>query len=222
LRSSGSSGIVSGLHGEVVAVNLGVTPRPRKYHGNYRPSNTMAEDASQIGVALKRAREHAGLSQAAAAQKIGIDSVTLSRYERGKMLAPRATRIALASLYRAAPEELGLEAGSLGAVPRGTPEREPAVLREHVPEGYGARHRRNLPLAVRSYLAELQLRLTKGGATEEEIDEAMELLRSPQVFTFYKGGAPSEYNEEDVLRGMKAIAEGVIIPELRDRGRKVK
>lgn len=181
----------------------------------------MAEDASQIGQALKRARERTPYSQAAASQKIGIDSVTLSRYERGKMVAPKATRIALAALYHVPPEEFGLEAGSLGPVPRDTVEESPIGVREVAP-GHGARHRRNLPLAVRSYLAELQLRLTKGGATEEEIDEAMELLRSPQVFSFYKGGAPSEYNEEDVLRGMKAIADGVIIPELRDRGRKIK
>lgn len=84
------------------------------------------------------------------------------------------------------------------------------------------RHARNLPLAIREYLAELRVRLTKGGASEDEIDEAFDLLRSPAVFTFYKGGTPSEFNEEDVLRGMKALAEGVVIPELRDRGRKIR
>lgn len=84
------------------------------------------------------------------------------------------------------------------------------------------RHERNLPLSIREYLAALQLRLTKGGATEEEVSEAMDLLRAPQLFTFYKGGVPSEYSEDDVLLGVKAIAEGVIIPVLRERGRKIR
>jgi transcriptional regulator with XRE-family HTH domain len=85
-----------------------------------------------------------------------------------------------------------------------------------------ARHAKNLPLSVREYLADFQLRLVRGGAAEDEVEEAMALLKSPEVFTFYKGGVPSEFNEDEVLRGMKAIGEGVIIPTLQERGRKVK
>jgi hypothetical protein len=84
------------------------------------------------------------------------------------------------------------------------------------------RHQLNLPHAVREYLAEFQLRLVKGGATEEEIDEAMRLLKSPDVFTYFKGGRPAEFNEQDVLDGMRAIGEDVIIPRLKKLGRKVK
>lgn len=83
------------------------------------------------------------------------------------------------------------------------------------------RHARNLPFEVRKYLAEFRLRLTNAHVPDEEIEEALELMQSPQLFTFYKGGVPSEYNEEEVLRGMKAIGEGVVIPELRERGRKI-
>lgn len=138
--------------------------------------------------------------------------MTLSRWERGLHRPPRSAALLLAKLYGVRPERLGEKADSLGEVRRGTsPADEPTP-----------RHARNLPLAVREYLAELRLRLTKGGAQEEEIEEAMDLLRSPALFTFYKGGTPSEFNEEDVLRGMKALAEGVVIPELKDRGRKIK
>jgi transcriptional regulator with XRE-family HTH domain len=84
------------------------------------------------------------------------------------------------------------------------------------------RHARNLPLAVREYLAEFQLRLTKGGASEDEIDEAMALLRSPDVFVYFKGGRIAEYNEADVLDGMRSLAEDVIIPRLQKLGRKLK
>jgi transcriptional regulator with XRE-family HTH domain len=84
------------------------------------------------------------------------------------------------------------------------------------------RHARNLPLAVREYLAEFQLRLVKGGASEDEIDEAMRLLKSPDVFSYFKGGRPTEFNEEDVLNGMRAIGEDVIVPRLKKLGRKVK
>jgi transcriptional regulator with XRE-family HTH domain len=80
----------------------------------------MHEEASQIGRVLKQGREHAGLSQAEAARRIGIDSVTLSRYERGRLLAPIPTRIALGALYGVDGKTLGLEASSLGRVPRGT------------------------------------------------------------------------------------------------------
>jgi transcriptional regulator with XRE-family HTH domain len=84
------------------------------------------------------------------------------------------------------------------------------------------RHARNLPLSVREYLAEFQLRLVKGGASEDEIDEAMALLRSPDVFSYFKGGKLAEYNEEDVLDGMRSLAEDVVIPRLQKLGRKVK
>lgn len=87
------------------------------------PSKAIDSDASQIGAALKSARERAGLSQVTAAKAVGIDSVTLSRYERGKLRAPRATLMALAQVYDEDPAALGLASSGLGNVPRGTDER---------------------------------------------------------------------------------------------------
>jgi plasmid maintenance system antidote protein VapI len=84
-----------------------------------------------------------------------------------------------------------------------------------------ARHARTMPLKLRIYLDELRLRLTKGGAEEEEIERALAVLRSPSLFTYYSVGTPKELPEEKVLQAMKAIAEHFILPDLRSRGRKV-
>jgi hypothetical protein len=80
---------------------------------------------------------------------------------------------------------------------------------------------RDLPYNVRVFLEEFRLRITKAGATEEEVDRAMQLLRSPSLFTWYSVGTPRDLPEDKVLQGMKAVAENVIIPELRTRGRDV-
>lgn len=79
----------------------------------------------------------------------------------------------------------------------------------------------NLPYSVRVFLDEFRLRITKAGATEEEVERAMQLLRSPSLFTWYSVGTPRDLPEEKVLQGMQAVAESVIIPELRQRGRDV-
>jgi hypothetical protein len=83
------------------------------------------------------------------------------------------------------------------------------------------RHAQNLPYSIRVFLDEFRLRITKGGASEEEVDRAMQLLRSPALFTWYSSGTPRELPEDKVLQSMRAIAESVIIPELRERGRDV-
>jgi len=85
-----------------------------------------------------------------------------------------------------------------------------------------ARHARHLPLAIREYLAEFELRLLRSGATEEEMAEAIALLQASANFVYNVGGTQREYGEDDVLRGMKGIGEGVIVPELRERGRNIK
>lgn len=177
----------------------------------------LAEPPSQIDPSrVRAARKAGGFTQASAAAALGVHEITVNRWENGKLAPPGEMLLRMAQLYAVTVEQLvGQKAaandGERGMVPRETSQSAKRM----------SRLARNLPLAVREYLAELRLRLTKGGAAEEEIEEAMDLLRSPSVFSFYKGGAPSEYNEHDVLRGMKALAEGVIIPELRDRGRKI-
>jgi lambda repressor-like predicted transcriptional regulator len=79
---------------------------------------------------------------------------------------------------------------------------------------------RNLPQAVREFLAHVQLELTKAHATEEEVEATLSLLKSPEMFSFYEGGAPKDFTEEQMLQSMKAIYNGAIKPELKRRGRK--
>jgi hypothetical protein len=81
--------------------------------------------------------------------------------------------------------------------------------------------REAFPYDIRVFLEEFRLRITKAGATEEEVDRAMQLLRSPSLFTWYSVGTPRALPEDKVLQGMRAVAENVIIPELRTRGRDV-
>jgi transcriptional regulator with XRE-family HTH domain len=95
-----------------------------------------------------------------------------------------------------------------------------SLTKEPAPTG-PARLLQNLPYNVRVFLEEFRLRITKAGATEEEVDRAMQLLRSPSLFTWYSVGTPRDLTEDKVLQGMKAVAENVIIPELRTRGRDV-
>jgi transcriptional regulator with XRE-family HTH domain len=84
-----------------------------------------------------------------------------------------------------------------------------------------SRHARNVPLEVREFLAEFQLRITRAGSTEEEVERAMELLRSQPLFSWYSTGSPRDLSPDKIVLGMKAVAEHVIIPELRQRGRKL-
>jgi transcriptional regulator with XRE-family HTH domain len=183
----------------------------------------MPGKGSQIGTLLKQAREEAGLSQAAAAQAVDIDSVTLSRYERARLATPRTTLIALAQLYGKPLSFFGEEALSLGGVPRGT---MPAAatnegIDSSTSEAVPARHARNLPYSVRQYLHDFRGRLLKARVPEEAIDEALDLMRSPQVFSFFVGGTARDFPEADVLANVRTFAEESIIPTLKRRGYKL-
>lgn len=172
-------------------------------------------DLEEFGRQLATYRLAAGFAtHEAAAEATGLERSRITRHENGTGGKPQ--RDTLARYERA----YRLPAGSLSRVLAGDRVSEPSAP---YGDGHGVpRHQRNLPLAVREYLAEFQLRLVKGGATEEEIEEALRLLKSPDVFSYFKGGRPVEFNEEDVLNGMRAIGEDVIIPRLKKLGRKVR
>lgn len=65
-----------------------------------RATNARRATRPAGAVALKRAREDAGLTQTAAAEALQIDAMTLSRYERGKRQPVSDTLSAMAALYR--------------------------------------------------------------------------------------------------------------------------
>lgn len=162
-----------------------------------------------------RAMRRKGVKNPQVAEALGVHPITVSKWRTGTQPIEPARLPALAEFLGVTVEWLrdGTTAtmptlGASGALSEGG-----ATI---------PRHARNLPLAVREYLAEFQLRLVKGGASEDEIDEAMGLLKSPDVFSYFKGGRPTDYNEEDVLNGMRAIGEDVIIPRLKKLGRKIR
>jgi transcriptional regulator with XRE-family HTH domain len=59
----------------------------------------LASETSQIGSKLRAARENAGMTQSAAAVRLGIDSVTLSRWERGVQSPKHHVFGSLAAIY---------------------------------------------------------------------------------------------------------------------------
>jgi transcriptional regulator with XRE-family HTH domain len=194
------------------------------------PSRLPGEEAT-LGERLKAARLRAGWEQSQVAKHVEVHKVTVSKWERDVQMPSGDLIFELASFYGVSPEYLLRGQSVTENVSRGTSRASaagPGPLRtaDEVAE-WGApalnpRHARNLPLSVREYLAEFHVRLVKGGASEDEIDEAMALLRSPDVFSYFKGGKLAEYNEEDVLDGMRSLAEDVVIPRLQKLGRKVK
>lgn len=136
---------------------------PVKSSQNHMASEEIPIDASQIGRALKAAREAAGLTQVQAAAAIDVDSVTLSRWERGVRAAPRSARMALERLYGRSIDVPDL-AGGLDE--QGTWEPNP-TLRGVVPG-------RVYDVAI-GYCR----RLAAAGLPREEIEEAERLLIDP-------------------------------------------
>lgn len=59
-----------------------------------------------IASRLQEARERTGLNQAQAAERVGIDASTLSRYESGQRKIPAATLLKLCRLYGLSPTTL--------------------------------------------------------------------------------------------------------------------
>jgi DNA-binding XRE family transcriptional regulator len=162
-------------------------------------------DKLRLAKNLRMARVAAGLTQTAVAELVGKSRQTLNAWEREDEDAPM-------------PDEwvLGILAAAYSTTPSALRYGDAAKVSETPP-----RYQRNLPLAVRELLAESRLEMVKAGALDEEIEEAIALMRSAAVFTFYEGGAaaPRDFNEADVLKGMHAIYSGVIKPELKQRGR---
>jgi hypothetical protein len=76
---------------------------------------------------------------------------------------------------------------------------------------------------ARVWVQRFLLRLTEAGVSEPEVDAARMLLTRSHLTDYLTGGANAEQDlaPEDRLRSLRAVAEHVIIPTLRRRGRKV-
>jgi transcriptional regulator with XRE-family HTH domain len=165
------------------------------------------EEALGFAARARQAREKAGLNLPAAAKALGWAEGVLVEWERGTRQPSLDDVQHMGMMYGVSLDWL------LNG--KGSPERQRVVSVQE------PRIAQNLPYNIRVFLEEFRLRITKGGATEEEVDRAMQLLRSPSLFTWYSSGTPRELPEAKVLQSMKVIAESVIVPELRARGRDV-
>jgi hypothetical protein len=94
-------------------------------------------------------------------------------------------------------------------------------LRERGPTYNAAQQR--LDDGARIWIQRFLLRLTEAGCSDQEVDEARLLLTRSHLTDYLTGGANAEQDlaPDDRLRSLRAVAEHVIIPTLRRRGRKV-
>lgn len=167
--------------------------------------------ADNLGTRLKVLMKAKGVNNPEVAEAIGVDPVTVSQWRSGRQRPGDDTLKRLAEYLGTTPEHLRYGALS-------------GIVREAVERPYEQQPRlaRNLPLTIREYVAEFELRLVRAKVPEEDVEEAMRLLRSVASFVYNKGGVQREFPEEAVLRNMKGIGEDVIVPDLRERGYKVK
>jgi len=151
----------------------------------------------------------AGLTQKQLADRLGISRLTVNRWTTGKAPIPNKHFPRIESITGRSREwiETGKE----------TARKAPAVREAAV--SFGApRAATGLPLRVRIWLQEFLLKITRLGATEDELTRAQALLTGPEILTWYVGGYPEEFDEDQVLEGMAAI--GVFIErQIRKRAK---
>lgn len=172
----------------------------------------LAEHIPDLGERIEALIAGRRTNQVALAKAAGISRQTLSRI----LSTDRATRGAVERLAHAlgvtarvlAPElfDEGKATESRTYAPALRFGEEPRVMRNH---------------AIRVWLAEFRMELTKAQATDEEIEAAIALVTSPDVFTFYSGGKPRDFTEDQVMEGMEALAK-VIRARLKQLGRKIR
>lgn len=126
----------------------------------------MTEEASQIGALLKAARESAGFSQAAAAAKLDVDTMTISRWERGKHRPPGPALIALAGVYGVDVSMFGEQTEQLDGIVS-----EPRERWDPNPSLRGV-----VPARVYDVVMGYCRRLAAAGLPPEDIEEAERLL----------------------------------------------
>jgi transcriptional regulator with XRE-family HTH domain len=158
--------------------------------------------------ALLRRNRLAGVepsTQIALAKAAGISRQTLSTAMNGRITPAVAEKIA-AALNVSGADVIGSDAPA-------------RVVRESPLEDYAPPVMQGLPLAIRVWIQEFLLEVTKAGATEQEVDAARKLLTSPELHTVWTGGQPRDLSEEEWLMGLRASGD-FIRAEMKKRGRK--
>jgi len=158
----------------------------------------MDSEGSQIGTMLKTTRERAGLTQVDVARRLGIDSVTLSRYERGVSRAPQPTLIALASIYGEDPSVFGVEEyGDLAHAP--------SVVGERLADAWAPNPALRNVLPPRAYDIAIGYcrRLAAAGLPREEVEEAERMLIDSEYAKLNRK-LKREQSEDDMIRSIDA------------------
>jgi transcriptional regulator with XRE-family HTH domain len=160
---------------------------------------------SSPGDQLREARKRKSLTQREVAALAGVTKQAISDYERNVYRPSEEVLAKLAAVYETTPAALrygplvdhgsGIPAPGVDPLARATIERPmPRVLRTH-----GVR------LWLRKFLFDLQ----KAGASQDQITEAEDIITAPEQFTWYRGGRPTELNEQEAIIEMEATAETV-------------
>lgn len=97
-----------------------------------------------------------------------------------------------------------------------------SLSREVTPHGVSG-NVTSLSDSSRVWVQRFLLRLTEAGVPDDEIDSARRLLTKSDLISYAHGGAPGmgALSEEQQLKVVKLIAGEVIIPRLKELGRKV-
>ncbi len=157
-----------------------------------------------IGERIKQAQRVAGVGNEELAEAAGVSLASVSNWRGDHKIPTDDNLVLIAGVLKTSVAWLRYGQAN-GNNPQGRRVSEPASGSQR----------------IRIWLQEFRLELTKAGAEEDEISEAMQLLQSPEVYTYFSGGQRQEFGEDDVLKGMRAIAH-VIRVTLRDRGRKIR
>lgn len=167
------------------------------------------------GKRIRAARNNLGLDQAALARAVEVHPKTVSRWENDVMVPDSDV---LQRVAEALQVDIGWILSGKGPLAYGGPSIESggaAVAEASAPPRLLRNH------AIRVWLQQFRLRLTKARVPDEAIEEAMALLTAPSVFTFYSGGTAEDLGEEDVLLGMEGMT-APILKKLERMGYKVK
>lgn len=168
------------------------------------PKSEPVRHLEGVGDRVHAAIRQARVSQLDLARNAGISRQTLTTVlSRDRVSRPVGERIAAAlgvPVEDLFPGLIPTNAVRESAATRYSP--DPAAIERPLPRVLGT-HR------VRVWLSSFRHELTKAGVADDQIREAMDLVTAPQIFSYYRGGAPGELNESDAIVAMEAIATGI-------------
>lgn len=159
--------------------------------GANRAYMPVLQDPRRIGQRLKAARERAGLTQAEVAGSIGVDTVTVSRWENGRQAIKAERLMYLANLY-------GTTAGEVLGEHAGNPLDELVVERldsqDYTPNPALAH---SVPAAAYDLVIARMRQLVAAGVPVEEVESYELIILDPRWGPRRRGALGRELNEND-------------------------